>query len=188
MGSACSLCRQTAAEAGYTGMRRRERYDGDAQLSRGAKRALPPGNPTAVSGSVTYPCFPPVMPIRPPVQGNFFPCWANHAVQCNRLIILAFMVQRWAVFAVKIKKPLFSAENRGKWQLSSAWWWSRPAPAAPPCVRQTAGRVLISSGTFRRRNWPSLRSPVKVPFSTTILPRSITSDGQAARSRPSQGV
>jgi hypothetical protein len=52
----------------------------------------------------------------------------------------------------------------------------------------TAGRDLISSGTSRDRNWPSLRSPEKVRFSTTILPRSMTSDGQAARSRPSHGV
>jgi hypothetical protein len=52
----------------------------------------------------------------------------------------------------------------------------------------TAGRDLISSGTLRDRNWPSVRSPEKVPFSTTIFPRSMTSEGQAARSRPSQGV
>jgi len=52
----------------------------------------------------------------------------------------------------------------------------------------TAGRALISSGTLRDRNWPSLRSPLKAPFSTTILPRSMTSEGQAARSRPSHGV
>ena len=39
-GECLLLCRQTAAKAGYTGMRRRERYDGDAQLSRRAKRAL----------------------------------------------------------------------------------------------------------------------------------------------------
>jgi hypothetical protein len=33
-----------------------------------------------------------------------------------------------------------------------------------------------------------LRSPENVPFSTTILPRSMTSEGQAARSPPSYGV
>ncbi len=64
----------------------------------------------------------------------------------------------------------------------------------PPTLRRptsqyyTAGRLLISSGTRRGRNWPSLRSPEKAPPSTTILPRSIVSDGQAARSRPSHGL
>jgi hypothetical protein len=56
-----------------------------------------------------------------------------------------------------------------------------------PCV-YTAGRLRISSGTLRVRNRPSLSSPEKAPFSTTILPRSMTSDGQAARSRPSHGL
>jgi len=52
----------------------------------------------------------------------------------------------------------------------------------------TAGRLRISSGTLRLRNWPSFRSPEKMPLSTAILPRSITSEGQTARSRSSQGL
>jgi len=61
--------------------------------------------------------------------------------------------------------------------------WSSEALGA-----YTAGRDLIPSGTLRDRNRPSLRSPEKVPFSTTTFPRSMTNEGQAARSRPSQGV
>src|SRR5216684_3061708 len=77
----------------------------------------------------------------------------------------------------------------------------QPAVMAPPLVwlvsnaaAQVTGRRFLavhwdpaSSGTLRDRNFPSVRAPLRAPFSTTILPRSIVRLGQAARSRPSQG-
>ena len=50
------------------------------------------------------------------------------------------------------------------------------------------GPAMISAGILRFRYWPAPSRPRNRPFSTTTLPRSIVTTGQAKMSWPSHGV
>ena len=104
-------------------------------------------------------------------------------------------------------------EPRRMVQVAAAVWMVRPVslgvmvPGVSQSFRQSARRVrssvsvikggpaqrgtgpaMMAGSMVRGSHFPSLRAPVRAPFSMTILPRRRVMQGQAWASQPSQGV